>query len=351
MNFASFARLGLILCAVAVTAQDLPSNKTVDLSTTTQNSPRIYGGTAVDATKYPYVVQLTIDVEDGKVLCGGTLIASQFVVTAAQCVSEKPTSITATMGSVVRTVRSYKIHPDYDDDTLDNDIAVLKLRSTVDIKTVRLAKANESDNKVGTAAVVFGWGETESGKPSSGLKKVSLRLISNSDCRKANDDQIAITSGMLCAWGGEGKDSCQGDGGGPLFANGILVGIVSFGWECGETPGVYVRVASYRDFIKSVINGGSSRSFTNITAQSTNTYEAAVTKVKTKTATTATTGGSTIHTRELAGGVVVVIILALCAVVSVAGFMIYKRFQNRKEDAADVYHKQLHTPATPSTTV
>ncbi|KAG1702306.1 hypothetical protein DVH05_010096 [Phytophthora capsici] len=346
MKFTSFARLGVILSAVVVSVpQGLASNVTARSSSP---ADRIYGGTAVDATKYPYVVQLTIN-EEG--LCGGTLIASQFVVTAAHCVSEKPTSITATMGSVVRAVRSYKVHPDYDPNTLDNDVAVLKLRSAVDIKTVRLAKANGSDNKVGTAAVAFGWGLTESGELSSDLNKVSLRLISNSDCRKANNDQLIITRGMLCAWNGEGKDSCQGDSGGPLFANGVLVGIVSFGIDesCGETPGVYVRVAYYRDFIKSVINGGSSRSFTNITAQSTNAYEAAIASLKTETATTATAGGPTIQTGGLAGGVVAVIILALCVVVSVAGFMIYKCLQNRNEDAADVYYKQPQT--TPSNTV
>ncbi|KAL3664415.1 hypothetical protein V7S43_010738 [Phytophthora oleae] len=54
MNFASIARVSMLLYAVAATlAQGQPSNKTIDLSTTTQNSSvdRIYGGSVADASK------------------------------------------------------------------------------------------------------------------------------------------------------------------------------------------------------------------------------------------------------------------------------------------------------------
>ncbi|KAG1702305.1 hypothetical protein DVH05_010095 [Phytophthora capsici] len=155
---------------------------------------------------------------------------------------------------------------------------------------------------------------------------------------------------MLCAWGGVGKDSCQGDSGGPLFANGVLVRIVSFGQGCGQAPGVYARVSSYRDFIYLVVNGRRSRSFTKIAPQSTNTEDIVTITLKTETATAA--GDSTIQTGGLTGAVVAVIILALCAVVTLAGFMIYKRYQNRNEDTAeDVYYQQPPTPATRSTRV
>ena len=59
---------------------------------------------------------------------------------------------------------------------------------------------------------------------------------------------------MIC--GGEtGVDTCQGDSGGPLIANidgkFTLVGVTSFGKGCAQknSPGVYVKVSSFLDFI------------------------------------------------------------------------------------------------------
>ena len=60
---------------------------------------------------------------------------------------------------------------------------------------------------------------------------------------------------MICAGYQHGKhDSCQGDSGGPLVARNKLVGVVSWGIGCAEDgfPGVYARVSSVRDWIKSV---------------------------------------------------------------------------------------------------
>ena len=59
---------------------------------------------------------------------------------------------------------------------------------------------------------------------------------------------------MICG-GQSGIDTCQGDSGGPLVANinekFTLVGVTSFGLGCAQanSPGVYVRVSSFIDFI------------------------------------------------------------------------------------------------------
>lgn len=58
--------------------------------------------------------------------------------------------------------------------------------------------------------------------------------------------------------GAEGRDACDGDGGGPLVCEKegtwYQVGIVSFGIGCGRRsiPGVYTRVSSYTDWIYSI---------------------------------------------------------------------------------------------------
>ncbi|KAK1942587.1 Transmembrane protease serine 9 [Phytophthora citrophthora] len=347
----------IALALLVAVAQGLPLIRASDLSATTQNSSidRIYGGSTVDAVKYPYIAQLNINKEGGSFLCGGTLITSQFVVTAAHCVDTFDTGMTisATLGSVVKTVSSYTIHPYYNAATHDNDVAVLKLQTTVDIDVVRLAKADGSDNKVGVTAVAYGWGNTEDGETSMSLEKVSLKIISNTKCSPPYEGISVITKGMMCAWGGEGKDTCQGDSGGPLFSNNALVGIVSFGYQkCGEAPGVYTRVSYVRDFIISVVNDDNSRSFTKIATKVLNARGPTTKAAKAETATTADADNSTIQVGGLTVGAVAAIALALCAVVSLAGFTIYKLHQRRTNDVAevlsDVYYKQPMTPATPS---
>lgn len=59
----------------------------------------------------------------------------------------------------------------------------------------------------------------------------------------------------LCAGTG-GRDACYGDSGGPLVVRGIdgvpiQVGVVSWGLGCARTtsPGIYMRVAAYADWI------------------------------------------------------------------------------------------------------
>lgn len=71
---------------------------------------------------------------------------------------------------------------------------------------------------------------------------------------------------FICAGGEEKRDTCRGDGGGPLVCpvNGdadkfVQMGIVSWGLTCGmaDTPGVYVNVALFREWIDEEMNKNS----------------------------------------------------------------------------------------------
>ncbi|ROT77357.1 putative trypsin-1-like [Penaeus vannamei] len=108
----------------------------------------------------------------------------------------------------------------------------------------------------GKTATATGWGTTSSGGSSSDtLREVDVTVLSNTACQSGSYGS-AIKDTMLCA-GSTGKDSCQGDSGGPLVfkdggGNYDQIGVVSWGYGCGARgyPGVYTRVNSYLDWIR-----------------------------------------------------------------------------------------------------
>jgi secreted trypsin-like serine protease len=102
---------------------------------------------------------------------------------------------------------------------------------------------------------VAGWGHKEYGGKKSTLRRVSVPILSNEECKTTtNYEPDRITPNMICA-GSVGSDACQGDSGGPLFVNDAgqlrLIGIVSYGDGCGKAgyPGIYTRVSKYLTFI------------------------------------------------------------------------------------------------------
>lgn len=85
------------------------------------------------------------------------------------------------------------------------------------------------------------------------LQKVTVPFVSDNTCKNSYEGEgYDITEGMICAGGVSGHDACQGDSGGPLTTkSGLQVGVVSWGIGCGipEFPGVYAKVAHFRDWI------------------------------------------------------------------------------------------------------
>ena len=110
-----------------------------------------------------------------------------------------------------------KNHPDYNDNTINYDFSMLKLKNAVDfcshphIRPVCLP-TDTSNNFAGVDAIVTGWGTTSSGgSVSSSMLEVTVKVLSNNACKNnyaySSSD---ITNKMLCAnVDGGGKDACQ----------------------------------------------------------------------------------------------------------------------------------------------
>ncbi|XP_017472795.1 PREDICTED: trypsin-1-like [Rhagoletis zephyria] len=240
----------------------------------TPNINRIVGGTQVRSNKYPWTAQLLKGRWHQRLFCGGSLINDRYVVTAAHCVHNNRDAITVRLlqldrssreAGITRKVTQTIMHPQYDQNKIINDIALLKLDTPIafsaTIRPVCLPDINQNfDNK---DAIVAGWGLVQQGGVTSNyLQEATVPIITNQECRQTRY-QNKITDVMLCAGFVKtgGKDACQGDSGGPLIVNEgrfKLAGVVSFGFGCAQAnaPGVYTRISKFVDWVKSNTRDG-----------------------------------------------------------------------------------------------
>lgn len=213
---------------------------------------------------------------DDEPFCGGSFIRKDVVLTAAHCVYR--TRETFWVGANVRNryeidehhqvpVKGVIVHPDYDPNELKNDLALLFLDANVmderGLNVEPIALDDGTPMGAGELLTAIGWGNaTSEGRYfEAELQEVDLPPLSNDVCRRSGPSYESIEASQLCA--GDirtgGRDTCQGDSGGPLFRSQAgthsLAGIVSWGEGCAEpgNPGVYTRVASFRDWVHAML--------------------------------------------------------------------------------------------------
>jgi hypothetical protein len=245
-------------------------------------SGRIVGGHEVTPMhSKPYQVYLQSCSSRGCAMCGATLLNKRYAMTAMHCV-EEASSLTVALGEhniradienhQAKTIAVERVikRSDYDTNSVNNDIALLRLAEDVDLTSTIVPACLPSTNSqeyTGWQAVVSGWGTTSSGGATSDvLKETSQTILANTaaECVQGagGPGSTAVVPGTkLCAYK-EGTDSCQGDSGGPLVVmeggRWTVVGVVSYGFGCA-TPGfagVYARVTNYLSWIQSNIADG-----------------------------------------------------------------------------------------------
>ncbi|XP_045602198.1 brachyurin-like [Procambarus clarkii] len=247
-----------------------------NLEISSVNSNRIVNGELAVKNEFPWMAFLYIQWSDKlKRMCGGSLIFSDWVITAAHCVlrfndtnSLWTPLVQVNLGTTQRNVTApvsvmatrIVIYPTY---SLDNDLALIKLPKplnvTTQVRPVLLPLRNSLGSSVnGLALSVAGWGRTEEGVLSNDLRKLDDRVgMDPGSCRLVFGP--IITAHHFCTTSPNVKHICMGDSGGPVMAgNGsqrVLQGVVSFvaTANCtGTYPDGHTAVVYFLNWIQNV---------------------------------------------------------------------------------------------------
>ncbi|NXX92911.1 FA7 factor, partial [Centropus bengalensis] len=235
----------------------------------------ITGGTLCHRGHCPWQVLIRNSKDIG--FCGGSLLSSRWVVTAAHCLDLASLTfyLVVTTGDFDKYQREFKeqkiaverswTHPHYDSNDYNSDIALLYLSSDVIfneyvipicLPSPGLARLLSEEGRIG---MVSGWGAThDRGSTLRFLMKVQLPIVNLETCQRSTDR--LVTDNMFCAgYSTEVADACKGDSGGPFTVSyhntRFLLGIVSWGEGCAQQGkyGVYTRVSNYISWIKEVV--------------------------------------------------------------------------------------------------
>uniref|UniRef100_A0A6G1SCX4 Vitamin K-dependent protein C n=1 Tax=Aceria tosichella TaxID=561515 RepID=A0A6G1SCX4_9ACAR len=274
---------------VVTTACGLPGPNRLDLrlnsvSASRARAGRVMGGFESEPGYWCWQAALM----NGKneYLCGGALIGTKWVLTAAHCVTQhlrsesqlyvrlgqsnlNTTSLTERRAARNVLVKTSYVHHNHNGITLDNDIALLRLDESVDlgepnICTICLPERNPGKQlEPGRRCTVTGYGyETEQGPAALRVRQTDLPLVGDQECQTKVSATLqkpfVLPASSFCAGGEPGQDACHGDGGSPLscLVDGyyVLEGLVSWGYGCGKMSGLFAKVSNFVGWINQIVS-------------------------------------------------------------------------------------------------
>ncbi|CAG9810546.1 unnamed protein product [Chironomus riparius] len=239
---------------------------------------RIINGLSADLDQFPFAVMLlTKNGDNDTLVCGGSLIKMNWILTAAHCLAGKTEgfifagAVDMKNGTIAWRGKFNQsqmfIHPEYlFDQYVNNDIALIKIPSRIPcnkhIGVIDLpCSCDELDFVDGLEVTTMGFGQTNGtvADVSLNMRFIEVEIMETCKCKKMFP--FPIFDSMICTSTMSGMSSCMGDSGSALVAEikgrKVQIGVVSFGnRKCAtgsDYPVVFVRISSYLDWILGIL--------------------------------------------------------------------------------------------------
>lgn len=220
-------------------------------------------------THVPFIVSIRDFMRYTDHVASGSILNSRFILTNARPFAKQYAlpSHFKIVGNISKTwedstdyysVERMFIHPNYNEVTHENDIALLQTTKAINfhdgVQPISLSESVLTEQD----AIMSGFGFTEAFRTiRTPLINVAFRAISSDECKRilSSDDAALVFESKACVLPIDGRKICNNDNGAPLTTNNQVIAFSSWHVPCVQSsPIVVERVSAHLDFIKEVMN-------------------------------------------------------------------------------------------------